>query len=228
MTSSLTCPKCAGRMKTYDRSGITIDQCTECRGIYLDRGELPQLIDAEAGYFRTPEADPQIAAPIDQTAHGHVRAQPPETTSDARRRHPMRDIYLNLPVKNVDESREFFTKLGFDYQPTFTDEQCTCMLIEDNIYLMLLGEQRFRSFINDEICDATKATEVVTCLSADSKEQVDETVGLALAAGGTLWQPSMHDGPMYGGSFQDLDGHVWEVLYLGTSARTQAAVAGGG
>jgi predicted lactoylglutathione lyase/Zn-finger nucleic acid-binding protein len=228
MTASLTCPKCGGGMKTYDRSGITIDQCTECRGIYLDRGELPQLIDAEAGYFRTAEADPDVAAAIDQTARGHLSARPhpPETTSHARRRHPMRIIYLNLPVKNVDESREFFTKLGFDYQPTFSDEQCTCMMIEDNIYLMLLGEHRFRSFINDEICDATKATEVVTCLSADSKEQVDETVGLALAAGGTLWQPTMHDGPMYSGSFQDLDGHVWEVLYLDTSARAQPA--GGG
>jgi predicted lactoylglutathione lyase/Zn-finger nucleic acid-binding protein len=224
MTASLTCPKCHGRMKTYDRSGITIDQCTECRGIYLDRGELPELIDAEAGYFRAPEADPHVDAPIDQTAPGYVTAlpQPAETASDARRRHPMRIIYLNLAVKNVDKSREFFTKLGFDYQPTLSDEQCTCMMIEENIYLMLLGEQRFRSFIND----ATKATEVVTCLSADSKEQVDETVGLALAAGGTLWQPTMHDGPMCGASFQDLDGHVWEVLYLYTAA--QAQPAGGG
>ncbi len=125
----------------------------------------------------------------------------------------MRTIYLSLPVKNVDNSRQFFTRLGFDYQPLFSDEQCACMMIDENIYLMLLGEQRFRSFINDEIRDSTTSTEVLTCLSADSKEQVDETVGLALAAGGTLWQPSTHDGGMYFGSFQDVDGHVWQLLY---------------
>ena len=125
----------------------------------------------------------------------------------------MRTTYLSLPVKNVNNSREFFTRLGFDYRPVLSDEQCAWMILEENIYLMLLSEQRFRSLINNDIADTTRATEVLTCLSADSKEQVDETVGLALTAGGTLWQPSTHESGMYFGSFQDLDGHVWQLLY---------------
>jgi Zn-finger nucleic acid-binding protein len=104
MTASLTCPKCGGRMKTYDRSGITIDQCTESRGIYLDRGELPQLIDAEAGYFRAPQAEPDVAAAIDQIARGHVSARPhpSETTSHARETTP--DAH-HLPEPSGQERR---------------------------------------------------------------------------------------------------------------------------
>lgn len=88
------------------------------------------------------------------------------------------------------------------------------MIVDENIFVMLLVEDRFRDFINGEIADATNTTEAITCLSADSKESVDETVAKAIAAGGKPWKPAMEHGPMYGGSFQDLDGHVWELMHM--------------
>ena len=77
-----------------------------------------------------------------------------------------------------------------------------------------LVEERFRDFINDDIADAMKTTEVLTCLSADSREEIDTLVAKAIAAGGKPWKPAMGEGPMYGASFQDLDGHVWELMYM--------------
>ena len=127
----------------------------------------------------------------------------------------MRTIFVNLPVKDLDASKAFFTELGFAFNPEFTDDSAACMVVDENIFVMLLTEGRFQDFINGEISDATRATEVLTCLTVDSKEQVDETVATALAAGGKPWKPATEMGPMYGGSFQDLDGHVWEMLYLG-------------
>ncbi len=88
------------------------------------------------------------------------------------------------------------------------------MVVDENVFVMLLTEQRFRDFINGEIADAHASTESITCLSAESREQVDETVEKAIAAGGKPWKPAMEEGPMYGGSFQDLDGHIWELLYM--------------
>jgi predicted lactoylglutathione lyase len=123
-------------------------------------------------------------------------------------------IFVNLPVKNLKDSREFFTTLGFEFNPQFSDDQAACMIVDDNIFVMLLAAERFRDFINGEISDATRTTEVLTCLSADSKQQVDETVAKAIAAGGKPWKPTLKQGPMYGGSFQDLDGHVWELMYM--------------
>ncbi len=126
----------------------------------------------------------------------------------------MRMIFVNLPVKDLEASKEFFGKLGFEFNLEFTDETATAMVVDENIFVMLLTEERFRDFINDEIADAGSTTEVLTCLSADSKEHVDELVEKAIAAGGKPWKATMGEGPMYGGSFQDLDGHVWEVLYM--------------
>ncbi|HZX00641.1 MAG TPA: glyoxalase, partial [Bacilli bacterium] len=85
----------------------------------------------------------------------------------------MRMIFVNLPVKNLNASKEFFGKLGFEFNSQFTNEEAACMVVDQNIFVMLLVESRFKDFINGEISDATKATEVLTCLSADSKEQVD-------------------------------------------------------
>jgi len=123
-------------------------------------------------------------------------------------------IFVNLPVKDLTAAKGFFTALGFEFNPEFTDDQAACMIVDRNIYVMLLVEERFRDFINGEITDATRTTEVLTCLSADSKQHVDETVVKAIAAGGKPWKPTYEEGPMYGGSFQDLDGHVWELLYM--------------
>ncbi|MEY2535865.1 MAG: uncharacterized protein QOF29_3775 [bacterium] len=126
----------------------------------------------------------------------------------------MRMIFVNLPVKDLQASRGFFSELGFEFNPQFSDDTAACMVVDENIFVMLLVEERFRDFINGEIADATKATEAITALSADSREQIDETLAKALAAGGKPWKPVMDEGPMYGGSFQDLDGHVWELVYM--------------
>ena len=126
----------------------------------------------------------------------------------------MRMIFVNLPVEDIEKSRDFFNRLGFEFNQQFSSDDCACMIIEENIYVMLLTHARFTDFINGEISDAAKSTEVLTCLSADSKEQVDDTIAKAIAAGGKPWKPTSEEGPMYGGSFQDLDGHVWELMYM--------------
>ena len=124
-----------------------------------------------------------------------------------------RMIFVNLPVKDLDASKAFFGELGFSFEPQFTDDSAACMVVDDNIFVMLLVEERFKDFINGEIADAD-TTEVLTCLSAGSREEVDALVEKALAAGGEPWKEILEEGPMYGGSFRDLDGHVWEVLYM--------------
>ena len=126
----------------------------------------------------------------------------------------MRMIFVNLPVKDLASSTAFFSGLGFQFNPDFTDGNAACMVVDQNIYVMLLAEKRFRDFINGEISDATTATEVITSLSVDSRAQVDELVANAIAAGGKPWKPAIEEGPMYGGSFQDLDGHVWELMHM--------------
>ncbi|MFG2223566.1 VOC family protein [Streptomyces sp. NPDC048644] len=127
----------------------------------------------------------------------------------------MRMIFVNLPVKDVARSTRFFAALGFEANPTFSDESCTCVVIDENIYVMLLAEARFKDFINDEISDTATGTEVLNCLSADSRREVDDLLAKALAAGGSPWKPVMEEGPMYGASFQDPDGHVWELVHMG-------------
>jgi predicted lactoylglutathione lyase len=126
----------------------------------------------------------------------------------------MRMIFISLPVKDLTASTAFFTEIGFAVDPQFSDDSCACLVVDQNIYVMLLVEERFREFINGDISDATLATEVLTCVSTDSREQVDELVAKAIAAGGKPWKPAIAEGPMYGGSFQDLDGHVWELMYM--------------
>ncbi|MCP2330701.1 hypothetical protein G443_000971 [Actinoalloteichus cyanogriseus DSM 43889] len=126
----------------------------------------------------------------------------------------MRMIFVNLPVRDLERSKRFFGELGFSFDPTFSNDTVAGMVVERNIYVMLLEEEQFRQFITDEISDTSTTTEVLTCLSADSREQVDDLVAKAIAAGGRPWKPPMEDGPMYGGSFQDPDGHVWELVHM--------------
>jgi predicted lactoylglutathione lyase len=123
-------------------------------------------------------------------------------------------IFVNLPVKDLNASKGFFTELGFEFNAEFSDDQAACMVVDENIFVMVLAEERFRDFINGDIADARKTTEAITALSANSREQVDETVAKAIAAGAKPWKPTLEEGPMYGGSFQDLDGHVWELMYM--------------
>lgn len=128
----------------------------------------------------------------------------------------MRMIFLNLPVKNLDASKAFFAALdlGFTFNPDFSDDQTACMVVSEAIFVMLMTEDRFATFINGGIADASKANELLTCLSATSREEVDATLAKALAAGAKPWKPNMEFGPMYGCSFQDLDGHVWEMMFM--------------
>jgi uncharacterized protein len=126
----------------------------------------------------------------------------------------MRMIFVNLPVEDLPASRAFFTALGFEFNTDFSDASCACMVVDRNIFVMLLVRRRFGDVVIGRIADATAVTEVITCLSAESREQVDDTVARAIAAGGKPWQPTVEDGPMYGGSFQDLDGHVWELVHM--------------
>ena len=126
----------------------------------------------------------------------------------------MRMIFINLPVKDLTASRAFFAQLGFEFNRGFSDDSCACIVVDQNIYVMLLAHDRFGDFINGEISDATNATEVINCLTTDTREQVDDLVARAISAGGKPWKPAIDDGPMYGGSFQDLDGHVWELMHM--------------
>jgi predicted lactoylglutathione lyase len=123
-------------------------------------------------------------------------------------------IYVNLPVKDLKRSVDFFTKLGFTFNPQFTNENATCMVVADNIYVMLLVEKFFQTFTNKPICDATKSTEVLMAFSCDSREAVDELVRKAVAAGATTPRAPQDLGFMYGHDFEDLDGHIWEPFYM--------------
>ncbi|SMO46158.1 VOC family protein [Fodinibius sediminis] len=125
-----------------------------------------------------------------------------------------KQIYVNLPVQDLDRSVAFFSSLGFEFDPQFTDENATCMIIDDNIYVMLLVEDFFKTFTPNPIADATQSTEAIVALSADSREEVDEVVSKAVEAGGTTPNKKQDQGFMYGWGFQDLDGHLWEVMYM--------------
>ena len=129
-----------------------------------------------------------------------------------------RMIFVNLPVSDLAASRSFFGALGFTFNEEFSDDKAACVVLADNIFVMLLRRDFFATFINGEIADATQSTEVLNCLSASSREEVDAMVRAAVEAGGKPWKDTFSQGPMYGGSFQDLDGHVWEVMHMDTSA----------
>lgn len=123
-------------------------------------------------------------------------------------------IFVNLPVKDLQKSIQFFTQLGYTFNPQFTDETATCMIIAEDIYAMLLTHAKFQEFTPKAICDATKSTEVLVCLSCENRQQVEDMVRKAIAAGGTTHASSKDYGFMYQHGFQDLDGHIWELIYM--------------
>ncbi len=128
-----------------------------------------------------------------------------------------KQIFVNLCVKDLKRSVEFFTGLGFSFNPKFTDENATCMIIGENIYAMLIVEHFFKTFITKEIADASKTTEVLTALSVESREKVNQIADKALASGGSANKDTQDLGWMYSRSFQDPDGHIWELLYMDES-----------
>ncbi|QMU29020.1 VOC family protein [Adhaeribacter radiodurans] len=130
-------------------------------------------------------------------------------------------IFVNLPVKDLNKSIEFFRKLGYSFNPQFTDEKATCMIISEDIYVMLLVEPFFKSFTKKEIPDTAQNAQVILALSAESREGVDDLVNKAISAGATTPNDKQDQGFMYGWGYQDLDGHLWEVMYMDPAAIQQ-------
>lgn len=132
-----------------------------------------------------------------------------------------RKLFVNLPVSNLDRSVRFFTALGFSFNAHFTDETATCMIVSESSFVMLLTEEKFKQFTPKELCDTKQATEVLVCLSAESRAEVDQLVAKAVAAGGSLYKEPIDFGFMYGHSFQDPDGHQWELVFMEPEAVPQ-------
>jgi predicted lactoylglutathione lyase len=124
-------------------------------------------------------------------------------------------IFVNLPVKDLPRSIDFFTRLGFSFDERFSNELATCMVVGPNIHVMLLTEPFFQGFIGDkQIADAHRSTEALICISCSSRAQVDGMVAQAAGAGGRIPRPPQDHGFMYGHAFEDLDGHVWELAFM--------------
>ncbi|SDQ73802.1 VOC family protein [Actinopolyspora saharensis] len=123
-------------------------------------------------------------------------------------------LFLNLPVQDLNRSVGFFERLGFSFDQNFTDESATCMIVGDGVFVMLLTEPFFGTFTRKSVADANSTTEVITCLGLESRQRVDELVDEAFAAGAGAANEVMDEGFMYLRSFQDLDGHIWEVAWM--------------
>ena len=130
-------------------------------------------------------------------------------------------IFINLPVADLEASRTFFAKVGYSFDLRFTDETAACMKVSDTIYVMLLTHAKFKEFTTLEIVDAKKATQVLMALTYDSREEVDAVMEKALAAGGTEFRPATDMGFMYQRAYADLDGHVWEMMWMDPAAIPQ-------
>ncbi len=129
-----------------------------------------------------------------------------------------RMIFVNLPVEDVAVSRAFFTALGYTFNEAFSDENALCLVLGDNLYAMLLRREFFATFAPGAVADATTATQVLVALSVPSREAVDRLVTDAVGAGGTEFREPQDHGFMYGRSYRDLDGHVWEILWTDPAA----------
>ncbi|WP_175639044.1 VOC family protein [Metabacillus schmidteae] len=132
-----------------------------------------------------------------------------------------KNIFINLPVKDVKKATNFFCSLGFEFNAQFTTDDTASMIINDNIFALIMTENRFKEFSKKEIVDTSTSAEAILCLSADSRDQVDELVNKAIASGGKILNDPQDHGFMYGWGFQDLDGHIWEVVYIDESAMNQ-------
>ena len=131
------------------------------------------------------------------------------------------EIYINLPVKDLKRSVDFFKKLGYTFNQQFTDDNATCMELGGNLYAMLLTEKFFSSFTSKAITDTSQSTEVLTCVACSSKQQVDDLVAKARAAGAKVPRPAQDHGFMYSHGYEDLDGHTWELVHMTGAPPTQ-------
>lgn len=132
-----------------------------------------------------------------------------------------RKLFVNLAVRDLKRSMDFFTKLGFEFNPQFTNEQGACMIVSEEAYVMLLAEPFFKTFTKKEPCDTATHTEGLFALSCSSRAEVDEMVRIAVASGGKHAVDPMYQGFMYGWSFYDPDGHHWEVFWMDPQAIAQ-------
>lgn len=128
-----------------------------------------------------------------------------------------RNLYVNLPVKDLERTVDFFAALGFSFNPTFTDENATCMIINDSTSVMLLVESFFATFTRKPLADAHAVTETLLALSLDSRAAVDEFLAKALANGASEYAEPRDLGFMYQRGVADLDGHQWEVFFMDES-----------
>lgn len=125
-----------------------------------------------------------------------------------------KQIFVNLPVADLDKSVAFFTALGFSFNPQFTDHKATCMIVGENIHVMLLVRDYFEGFCSKPVADARQTTEVLIALNCDSRADVEQMVAKAVAAGGSAPRAAQDHGFMFQHGFDDLDGHAWEVFYM--------------
>jgi predicted lactoylglutathione lyase len=123
-------------------------------------------------------------------------------------------IFVNLPVSDLERSKAFFTALGYSINPTFSDDSCASVVFSETIYAMLLSEARFKDFTPKAVADARTTTEAIVCLGAESRAAVDRIADAALANGGSRVLDAQDHGFMYGRSFADPDGHIWEVMWM--------------
>ena len=129
-----------------------------------------------------------------------------------------KQIYVNLPVDDLPRSKAFFESLGLGFNPQFTNDQGACLVVGENIYAMLLVKDFFKTFTSKPLTDATRSTEVLVCLSCESRAEVDDLVARAVQAGGTAPRKPQDHGFMYGHGFEDLDGHIWELMHMDPTA----------
>ena len=134
-----------------------------------------------------------------------------------------RMMFVNLPVEDLTKSVDFFTALGFGFDPKFTDENATCMVVGEDSFVMLLVKPFFKTFTGGkELADSHRHSETIMALSAESREEVDRLCDQALENGGRPSQEPMDEGFMYSRSFTDLDGHQWEFVYMDPAALEQS------
>lgn len=129
-----------------------------------------------------------------------------------------RKIFVNLAVKDLQRTKAFFSALGFEYDPRFTDDKAACMVLSEDGYVMLLSEPFFKSFTKRELCDTSRQTEALLALSCESRSEVDQLIARVLAGGGREAMPAQDHGFMYSRAFYDLDGHHWEILWMDPKA----------
>ena len=130
-----------------------------------------------------------------------------------------KQIFVNLACNDLPKSKAFFEKLGLAFNPQFTNDMGACLMIGENIFAMLLTRDFFGTFTSKTICDSARQVEVLTALSCESRAEVDDLVAKALAAGGTAPRAVQDLGFMYSHSFDDLDGHTWELVYMDPNAK---------